>query len=309
MKLLLLADLHFGTQFEAWTDQAEAARRELVRAWTETVDLVTSPVEAIDGVWVGGDLFHSPEPDVSVLETVFQGLDRMAQAGKKIVVIPGIYDGIVSPRSVYRHRVWPSGVTVVDWCRPRVLDLDLRGEALHLLTFAPLPRALDLPASISFPETGVRAGLFHAVTRTESPLAAWGPRLAIQELGGLGLKLAVIGGDVHFREALWSNTVVVSPGCLVPLRPRDAETSAWTLAEISSSGVTIERRPRQLELVFAPPASPMSEGEKGRAGGLRGAFLRVYESRKLESSDRELLEAAVRYGLQELDRLEIPRVD
>ncbi|HET9235267.1 MAG TPA: hypothetical protein VFP10_14120, partial [Candidatus Eisenbacteria bacterium] len=70
MKLLLLADLHFGARFEAWTDQAEAARHELARAWTETVDLVTSPGEAIEGVWVAGDLFHSPEPDVSVLETV-----------------------------------------------------------------------------------------------------------------------------------------------------------------------------------------------------------------------------------------------
>ena len=309
MKLLLLADLHFGARFEAWTDQAEAARRELVRAWTETADLVTSPAEAIDGVWVGGDLFHSPEPDASVIETVFQGLERMALAGKKVVVIPGIYDGLVSPRSIYRQRVWPSGVTVVDWCRPRVLDLEISGEAVHLVTFAPLPGAETLPSSIPFPETGVRAGLFHAVTRTESPLASWGPRLAIQELGGMGLNLAVIGGDVHFREAHWSNTLVVSPGCLVPLRPRDAEPSAWTLAEITSSGVTIERRPRELGLTLVPPKPPISESEKGRAGGLRGAFLRVYENRKLESSDRELLEAAVRFGLEELDRLETPRVD
>jgi hypothetical protein len=127
----------------------------------------------------------------------------------------------------------------------------------------------------------------------------------------LGLQLVVMGGDVHFREALWSGTLVVSPGSLVAGRPRDVEDSAWTLVTLSSEGVRVERRLRTLSLNSAPMAvvsNPVAPGE-GRREGLRGAFLRVYENRRMEAYDRELLDAALKYGLQELDRVETPHVD
>jgi calcineurin-like phosphoesterase family protein len=315
VKLLLIADLHLGSQHRAWGAQAEAARRELARAWEEAVDLVVSPEEAIDGVLVAGDLFHTPEPEPAVLEPVSRGLERLAAAGKHAVLLPGIYDGLASPRSLYRRHTWPDSVTVVDWCRPRVVSLRLGGETLHLSTFAPIPSSGPVayaPLPGSFPAGGYRVGLFHAVTRSESPLAPWGPRLSPEQLSDLGLQLVVLGGDLHFREALWSGTVMVTPGALVPSRPRDAEDSAWTLATLSASGIKIERRLRTLGLTPEPgnAAFGAAAGAQTRpAGGLRGAFLRIYENRREESGDRELLEAALRYGLEELDRLEAPRVD
>jgi len=54
VKFLLLADLHFGAPFDAWEDQAEAARAELWRAWTEAVDLVTTGGESINGILLAG---------------------------------------------------------------------------------------------------------------------------------------------------------------------------------------------------------------------------------------------------------------
>jgi len=312
LKFLLLADLHFGSSFDAWGDQAEAARCELDRGWTEAVDLVTGPEEGLDGMLLAGGLFHTPDPDPSVLEKVSQGLERMARSGKKVVALPGIYDGLASPRSVYRRHRWPNGITVVDWCRPRIVSIDVSGEPLHLLTFAPLPGDDPNPGYPgSFPEKGFRAGLFHTVTRSESPLASWGPKLAPDQLGGLGLQLVVMGGDVHFREALWSGTVVVSPGALVPGRPRDLEAGAWTFVTLSAQGVKVERRLRALGLEPEPIVGVPSATASVQTGreGLRGAFLRVYENRRLEPNDRDLLDAALKYGLAELDRVEVPHVD
>jgi hypothetical protein len=312
VKFLLLADLHFGSSFAAWADQADAARHELLRAWNEAVDLVVSANEGLDGVLIAGGLFHTPDPDPSVLSHVTQGLERLARSGKKVVVLPGIYDGLASPKTVYRRNGWPNGITVVDWCQPRIMSMDISGQPLHLMTFAPLPGGNPNPGyPAAFPDGGVRVGLFHTVTRSESPLASWGPRLVPEQLSGLGLQLVVMGGDVHFREALWSGTVVVSPGSLVPGRPRDAEESAWTLVTLSPEGVRVERRLRSLTLnaepmVTAPLAEPSPQG--GREG-LRSAFLRVYENRRMEAYDRELLDAALKYGLRELDRVETPHVD
>jgi hypothetical protein len=312
VKFLLLADLHFGSSFEAWGDQAEAARTDLWRAWSEAVDLVTRADEGLDGMLLAGGLFHSPNPDPAVLEPVSQGFERLIRSGKKVVALPGIYDGLASPKSIYRRHGWPDGILVVDWCRPRIVSLDVAGEALHLLTFAPLPGSDPNPGyPASFPANGFRAGLFHTVTRSESPLVAWGSRLLPDQLSGLGLQLVVMGGDVHFREALWSGTVVVSPGALVPARPRDLEESAWTLVTLSPEGVKVERRMRSLNLNAEPKMSAASPevSVNGRREGLRGAFLRVYENRRTEAPDRELLDAALKYGLNELDRVETHHVD
>jgi len=310
VKFLLLADLHFGAPFDAWEDQAEAARAELWRAWTEAVDLVTSGGESINGILLAGGLFHTPDPDPSVLERISKDFERMTGCGKNVVLLPGIYDGLASPKSIYRRHAWPKGVTVVDWCRPRIISLDVSSEALHLLTFAPLPGADPNPGyPASFPTNGLRAGLFHTVTRSESPLATWGPKLVPDQLGGLGLQLVVMGGDVHFREALWSGTVVVSPGCVVPSKPRDLEESAWTLVTLAPEGVKVERRIRSLPLKVDPAVTAAAVSGQGSREGLRGAFLRVYETRRMEAYDRELLDAALKYGLQELDRVETPHVD
>jgi len=312
VKFLLLADLHFGSSFAAWGNQAEAARSERWRAWNEAVALVTSADEGLDGILVAGGLFHTPDPEGSVLGPVTEGLERIVGSGKKVVILPGIYDGLSSPKSIYRRHGWPEGITVVDWCRPRIISLDVSGEPLHLITFAPLPGGDPNPGyPATFPNAGIRVGLFHTITRSESPLVSWGPRLIPDQLGGLGLQLVVMGGDIHFREALWSGTVVVSPGSLVSALPRDVEESAWTLVTLSSEGVRVERRLRSLSLISEPSeaAPPNGVSADGRREGLRGAFLRVYENRRMESYDRELLDAALKYGLQELDRVETPHVD
>jgi Calcineurin-like phosphoesterase len=312
VKFLLLADLHLGSPLDAWRDQAEIARHELLRAWNEALDLVTSGDEGIDGMLLAGDLFHTPEPEASVLDSVSRGLERVVRSGKTVVAVPGIYDGLASPRSVYRRHAWPKGITVVDWCHPRVISIEISGETLHLVTFAPLPGDDPRPGfPDALPPSGFRAGLFHAVPRSESPLADWGPSLAPEYLGDLGLQLVVVGGDVRFREALWSGTVIVSPGALVPSRPGDMEESAWTLVTLASEGVNVERRLRTLALDpdCLGPAPRAAAAIQAHREGLRGAFLRVYENRKMEAGDRALLEAALRYGLEELERGEAPHVD
>jgi len=311
VKFLVLADLHFGASFAAWEGQAEAARSELERAWNEAVDLVISSGEGLDGMLVAGGLFHTPDPDASVVSVVTQGLERLANSGKAVLILPGIYDGLASPKSFYRRHGWPHGITVVDWCHPRIVSIEISGQPLHVMTFAPLPGGDPNPGyPEAFPEGGVRVGVFHTVTRSESPLASWGPRLIPDQLSGLGLQLVVMGGDVHFREALWSGTVVVSPGSLVPARPRDVEESAWTLVTLSSDGVRVERRLRSLNLNTEPMVTAATAvSPQVRREGLRGAFLRVYENRRMEAYDRELLDAALKYGLQELDRVETPHVD
>ena len=323
MKLLVLADLHLGASLAAWGSQAAAARDDLARAWDEAVELALDARDGIDGLLVAGDLFDAPEPPAEILDAVDRGLGRLVSAGKQVVLLPGIYDGLVSPRSVYHRKSWPSGVLVVDWSRPRIATIRRGEETLLLFTFAPLPLAGQPPFAPPErkPEDGAeyRVGLFHAVPGAESPLVSWGCRPDPDALAELCLDLLVMGGDHRGREAIWGRTRVLSPGSPVPLRPQDHEETAWTVVTLSGRNVVLERRPRGSTL---DPAREIPAGESARGsargsagqdrppvGGLRAALLRVYEERLGTGEDRALLESALRYGLEKIDRPEACHVD
>jgi hypothetical protein len=235
------------------------------------------------------------------------------------VLLPGIYDGLASPQSVYHRKTWPAGVLVIDWSRPRIATICRGKETLLLYTFAPLP--LDgqppFPAQVGTAESGseYRVGLFHAAPCADSPLGSWGCRPDPDVLADLGLHLLVMGGDHRGREAMWGRTRLLSPGSPVPLRPQDHDEPAWTMVTLSGGEVVLERRPRPspLDPVREIAVDATADGgltpDRTPAIGLRAALLRVYEERLETGEDRTLLAAALRYGLEKIDRPEACHVD
>jgi len=319
VKFLVLADLHLGASLAAWGSQAAAARADLARAWDEAVELTLDPQEGVDGLLVAGDLFDCPEPPREIQDAVDRGLLRLVSSGKQVVLLPGIYDGLASPQSVYHRKTWPAGVLVIDWSRPRIAPIRRGDETLLLYTFAPLPLAgpPPFPPPAGAAESGgeYRVGMFHAVPGADSPLGSWGCRPDPEVLADLRLHLLVMGGDHRGREAMWGRTRLVSPGSPVPLRPQDHDETAWTLVTLSGGEVVLERRLRPSPLDPAREIKVEATAESGLnpdripAAGLRAVLLRVYEERLESGEDRTLLAAALRYGLEKIDRPEACHVD
>jgi exonuclease SbcD len=243
-----LADLHLGARLLEWGDHASRRAEEIHRAWDEAV---TTAIESrVNAVLVAGDLFDRPDPAPAEHDAVTAGLQRWKEAGIAAVFLPGIYDGLYSLRSVYRPGKLPSWITVANWTEPKRVDLTVGEETLHLHTCALSPGREDLTLWMETGREaapGVHVGLGHAVLEAQAGVAAWPlPVLESEAVVASGLDLLVLGGAHQFARTRLGETTVVTPGSPVGLRPGEWGPRAWTIAEVDTDGVHLERIERKV---------------------------------------------------------------
>jgi exonuclease SbcD len=255
VRLLLLADLHLGARLLDWGDHASARRTELRRAWTEAVELALDPARRIDGVLVGGDLFDRPDPEPEWVDLVKEGVERLVGAGKPTVLLPGTYDGLSHPGSVYRNLVLPVNTAVVTWTEPRRLDLKMGGEFLHLTTWAHGPGAAPFDPAEALRRgdgTGYHAALVHvsaAGSAAAGAPAGWLPELPAAAVESSRLDLVVAGGEHTYRETLLGKTLAVVPGAPVGLHPGDWGDRYFVMADLGPEGVQLVQELRDVSPV------------------------------------------------------------
>ena len=264
MRLLLLADLHLGVRLPGWGEHAGPRREAIRTAWRDAVNAALDPSRAVDAVLVAGNLFDSPDPEASDLDPVRDGLARLVEAGKPVVILPGSYDGFACSRTIYRDGLLPRGVRVVDWAEPEAIELAAGGETLHLYSFTFVPgRSIADPfrALRRKEAEGAHVGLVAAVLEGGSRFA-WGtPRVAPEELAATGLDLVVAGGSRSFTEVRQGSTLIVDPGSPVGLGPCEAGDRTRVIAAVGPDGVSIEK-----EILEAAPIRDLTLDVAAGAG-------------------------------------------
>lgn len=237
MKLFLLSDLHLGAACSAWGRHGPRRRDELRKAWTQGVDFVLSPDHGADAVLVAGDLFDRSEPDKEDAEAVMRGLERLAQAGKPVVLLPGIRDGAFTASAFY-NRELPEGVTAVTWAETRCLHLGMGNETFRVHCRAPVPGCDGDPLVREDPnraaDTVRDVGLTYALPEALASAARPSPR---------GLDLLVVGGKPEFASGDADGVTVISPGTPAASRPEQAGDRFWCVAEMTPGGIDVHRVP------------------------------------------------------------------
>ncbi|MDP3486623.1 MAG: DNA repair exonuclease [Bacillota bacterium] len=166
LRLLHLSDLHLGWQPRFLGSGAEERARERNEMLRKAVDAALERKHGVDMVVIAGDLFDSHRPESAVVEAALRELNRLGQAGKALITVPGNHDEITYHDSVYRQyeQRWPG--LLVREANPSYIDaLQVGGEQVHIYSvaytagltrcdrpLAELPRR-ELP--------GIHIGIFH----------------------------------------------------------------------------------------------------------------------------------------------------
>ena len=325
LRLLLLADVHLGARLPGWGDEARSRRDGLRRVWREAVDLALAEEEGVDAVLVAGDLFDRPEPDPDDAASVVEGAERLVAAGRTVVFLPGVYDGLSHSRAFYLSGRLPAGATVVTWETTQRVEVVLGPERLNLYAFAWVPGRT--PAD---PFAGLRrgdgegrhVGLFSARWETSEPPQPplfWGrpvfPRAAAETCG---LDLVVLGGDHAPRQETAGKTTVVQPGSPTALRRMETGgPRGFVIAELDEQGVRLQRRRSEAspvepeaETVWDPEALLDRLADSG--DGIRRRFAeRILDLERRTPNEREraVLRRALNLGLRAMHNREATLAD
>jgi hypothetical protein len=217
------------------------------------VEAALSAEHEVDAVLVAGDLFDSPQPEARDRQRVIEGLERLVAGSKPVVLLPGLYDGIFAPRSVYYRFPFPEGVILVDWTTLRRLSIQLGDETLEVHARAPFPGADHQPVVARDEDEGdrpgYRVGLAYEIPEGMLPDGMWRPTVDHSELRADDLDLLVVGGHHSFRADTSGPVPIVSPGTPVALGPGEWGERYWVFAELTPDGVDIVKELRDVSPV------------------------------------------------------------
>lgn len=237
MKLFVLSDLHLGAACSAWGRHGSRRREDLRAAWTAAVDHVLSPEDGADVLFVAGDLFDRSDPDKDDAAAVMTGLERLSQAGKRVLLLPGIRDGAFTAAAFY-NRSFPDGVTAVTWAATRCLHLGIGSETFRVHCRAPVPGCDAEPLVPDDPDRPKDAaydvGLAYALPEA---LASGDPGISSR------LDLLVLGGSPEFASTEEDGVTVIRPGTPAASRPEQTGDRFWCIVLLTRDGVTVQRDP------------------------------------------------------------------
>jgi predicted phosphodiesterase len=331
VRLLLLADLHLGARLpegDGWSSGKEPGRNH---AWSDAVGVALDKRHRIDAVLCAGDLFDHPSPNADLVAPVAEGAEALLGGGKRVVLLPGAYDGLTQPNGVYSTRAFPEGVLVVDWAEPRRVELSIGSEPLHLYTAAARPGRNGIEAAQFKRQEmeGRHVGLMHGVVGRPGPgdpPCLWGRReLPEAFFAGCDLDLFVLGGGHSYLAARHGRTLVVQPGATHKLDANGPGCHGFLVADLGAGGVQVAREGRP---PVHPETSPRPCTSRSAAGGgldpdeavlaglrvensVLGHFVRRMESRCAAATGnaRETEARALGLGVTAWRRMEAAHVD
>ena len=270
IRCLHLADLHLGWAPQAWGGREAERQQERDGLLKKAVDFALDPTSQIQLVLIVGDLFETHNPPLDLVSSVRQELNRLVQAGIKVVTVPGNHDEITYHDSVYRKfgREWP-GLLVTNPMPERIGELNLGGTPCFLYSLAytgGVTRAQELIQD--FPcgkEAGIHLAIFHgsldwAAGERSLPLAARG-------LAAAGYDYVALG-HLHLHQVKTvASTVMVYPGMVEGKNLSDPGTGFFTVVEFGAGLPQVSKIPaavrayRQIKLDVTGMSEEQFAGE------------------------------------------------
>jgi DNA repair exonuclease SbcCD nuclease subunit len=212
----------------------------------KAVDFALDPTSQIQLVLIAGDLFETHNPPTDLVSSVRLELNRLVEAGIKVVTVPGNHDEITYHDSVYRKysREWP-GLLVTNPMPERVGEIDLRGTPCFLYSMAytgGVTRGQELIQD--FPcgkEAGIHLAIFHGALdwvagERSLPLAARG-------LAAAGYDYVALGHLHQHQVKTVSNTVLVYPGMVEGKNLSDPGSGFFTVVEFGAGLPKVSKIP------------------------------------------------------------------
>ncbi|MBN1516594.1 DNA repair exonuclease [Candidatus Sumerlaeota bacterium] len=247
VRLLHLGDLHLGWNSERLGDQAGERAEEFAQALLRAIDFALEPDRRIDAVLMTGDQFETRAPQKRELDFFRAQLQRLADANKPAVMIPGTHDGYFYTDCVYRHEEFPSAHIIT---RPNIdepLTLDINGEKVYFYGMAYSPARSKKP----FDEfqrkdlPGVHVALIHGsvVLNPEWDDGSLEAPLRIELLLQSRMHYIALGHYHSFRQWDGEQCVAAYCGSLERKKARDSAPRVLVVAELDGKGARIETHP------------------------------------------------------------------
>lgn len=160
------ADLHLGWRPSYLPSSKQEIRlRERDSLIEKICKAVIDGERKIDGLIIAGDLFEKHNPEDSLVSKVIGLLERVVDAGKLLITVPGNHDEITYNESVYRkngHR-WP-GILVKNPEPAKIYEMEIRGSRVSFYSLAYTGGITKPGSSMIFPKAegkGYHVGIFH----------------------------------------------------------------------------------------------------------------------------------------------------
>jgi DNA repair protein SbcD/Mre11 len=246
LSVLHLADLHLGWS-PAGLDPARAAERRRRRddVLRLAVNLALQRKDSIRLVLVAGNLFSTHDPEPSVVNMVVEQLGRLHAAGIGVVTVPGHYDELTYPESVYRKRAqgWP-GVLVRFPHLARVLSLQSHGLTVHVDSLAYLggiTAPQDYSTRLAAAPHDVRILLLHGDASGHGGPRL--PRLDSAVLGELGYHYIALGSSPRLVREQLGSVPLVYPGQVEGRTFDEPGCGVFTVATWTGTGFEVSSEP------------------------------------------------------------------
>lgn len=250
IRILHFADCHLG-YVPAWLGTlAEQRAQDFFRTFARVVDMACDPASKVDLVVIAGDLFDRHDPDDRTVAEARRQFQRLADRHLPVVLVPGNHDSIAYAASIYKRETFP-GVTRVTCPQvEQVAQLTVRDEVVHVYGVAHdgsryVSRGGDpLETLRRTDEPGIHVAVLHASVRAspEWDLKEKDLPMAREAIARSGMHYLALGHYHGFAKHEEGGVLAVYPGSTEGRDFGECGPRSVVIADVSESGVTIERR-------------------------------------------------------------------
>lgn len=218
VRFIHLADVHLGARPAYLGERAEERARDFEAAFKRAIDFACDVANKIDLVLIAGDLFDTHNPAERLVALVEAQFQKIADAGKRTVLIAGTHDSYRYPDCVYRLRTFPGMELLTDPNIDKPHTITVRNEPVYVYGMSWDPRTSRPPYDAFRRQDlpGIHIALLHGSVKgnPEWELESRDVPLSLEQLGKSGMHYVALGHYHNFREERAGDVRVVYPGTL-----------------------------------------------------------------------------------------------
>ena len=240
-----VSDLHLGASFRFLNEKAAERRADLREVLTRIVDEVLRKTPAVKIAFLTGDLFdkYNPEPDDR--SHAFKELERMAQQGIRVYVLPGTHDFISHRLSVWNQPFDRNIIIVKRSSYGRVDSCEIEGRRVAVFSMAwdpGMPSYTLEPGEIA--EDEIAFGMLHASWMQGVKWKAAPKEILLDDnkIRDLNLDYLALGHFHGFKKKKIGRTLAAYPGSPEGLKFDETGDRYIIFGKVGEDdGITIEK--------------------------------------------------------------------
>ncbi|MBI2027298.1 MAG: metallophosphoesterase [Deltaproteobacteria bacterium] len=201
LKILHTADNHLGSKCSFLADYAATRTNDFFKAFQNIINTAIS--NSVNLFVLAGDLFDSPHPPLSLVQSVKSEFTKLKQNGIEIALIAGTHDDLIPSDSVYHDSFWDDFIFLKDPVLQQPHSINIQGIPIHIygISYNTLNIQNPLPSLKRREGNGLHLGLLHCSIQN-SPEWNIMPKdlpCSTEDLFALGLNFIGLGHYHNYR--------------------------------------------------------------------------------------------------------------